>query len=101
MDFEQISGTSDIPNKADNIITVIREYDEEKLKQGISGRIQVSKNRYWSELPIVKTHYDTETGMLLEIEDEVGDYLAYSFGFEKYLKEKGEWEELGRIRHEE
>ena len=101
MDFEQISGTSDIPNKADNIVTVIREYDEEKLKQGISGRIQVSKNRYWSELPIVKTHYDTETGMLLEIEDEAGDYLAYSFGFEKYLKEKGEWEELGRIRHEE
>ena len=43
MDFEQISGTSDLYNKADNIITVIREYDTDKVNQGINGKIAVLK----------------------------------------------------------
>lgn len=100
MDFEQISGTSDMANKADNIITVIREYDDEKLREGVSGRIQVIKNRYWSDLPVVKTHYDAETRMLLEIEDSTGEYLAYSFGFEKFLSNSGCWDDVGRVINE-
>jgi len=96
MNFEQISGTSDLANKADNIIAIIREYDEDKLKEGLNGRIQVSKNRYWSDLPIVKVHYDAETRMLLEVEDETGQYVAYNFGFEKFLTDNGDWEDLGK-----
>lgn len=79
MDFEQISGTSDMYNKADNIISVTREYDEEKIAEGINGYIGLLKNRYYPELPIVETNYDTETGLLLE-RNEAGDVLAYNFG---------------------
>lgn len=97
MDFEQISGTNDIPNKADNIISVIREYDEDKLREGIDGRIQLIKNRYWSDLLTVNTHYDAETKMLLEIEDETKECIAYNFGFERFLANESGWEDIGRV----
>ena len=82
MDFEQISGTSDLYNKADNIISVIREYEEDKKALGINGRICVLKNRYYQELPIVNTFYDTETGLLLQREDS-GDVLSYAFNWDE------------------
>ena len=78
MDFEQISGTSDMYNKADNIIAVNREYDEDKISQGINGYLQVLKNRYYSELPNIETFYDAETGLILE-RDEQGNVLSYVF----------------------
>lgn len=77
MDFEQISGTSDLYNKADNIITVIREYGQEKINQGINGKIAVLKNRYFKDLPKVEIHFDEETGLLLEIQE--GNIIAYNF----------------------
>lgn len=82
MDFEQISGTSDLYNKSDNIITVIREYDESKIASGINGKIRVLKNRYFSDLPSIDTYFDKETGLLLE-RDEQGTVLAYSFNWDK------------------
>lgn len=81
MDFEQISGTSDLYNKADNIITVIREYDEDKKSQGINGTIKVLKNRYFTDLPSIETYFDKETGLLLEREEE-GSILAYNFNWD-------------------
>lgn len=80
MDFEQISGTSDLYNKADNIITVIREYDEDKVSQGINGKIKVLKNRYFADLPSIETFFDKETGLLLE-RGEDGSILAYNFNW--------------------
>ncbi|MPM13373.1 DNA primase [bioreactor metagenome] len=82
MDFEQISGTSDLYNKADNIITVIRLYDEEQLSEGIDGKINVLKNRYFSDLPSIDTYFDKETGLLLERKDD-GTVLAYNFNWDK------------------
>jgi len=78
MEFEQISGTSDMYNKADNIIAVNREYDEEINSQGINGYLQVLKNRYYSELPNIETYYDNETGLILE-RNQQGDVLSYVF----------------------
>ena len=86
MDFDQISGTQDLANKADNILSVKRNYDEEDLIQGYDGEIEVLKNRYFSELPKVKTHFDKETGMLLEIDNKTGNYMAYSLKWKQYLK---------------
>jgi len=86
MEFEQISGTLDLPNKADNIISIKREYDEEKLNQGINGTIKILKNRYFPDLPEIEVHYDEETGLLLEIDKNTRDYLAYTFGWMRYLK---------------
>lgn len=77
MDFEQISGTSDLYNKADNIITVIREYKEEEINKGINGKVAVLKNRYFKDLPKVDIHFDEETGLLLEVQD--GNIIGYSF----------------------
>lgn len=83
MDFEQISGTSDLPNKADNVISVIREYDETKIQQGINGKIAVLKNRYYTQLPFCNIHFEEETGQLMEIKGE--DCIVYKFNIEKYM----------------
>ncbi len=86
LEVEQISGTSDLYNKADNIIAVIREYDEDKTKLGINGRIALLKNRYYPDLIKCDTHFDHETGLLLEIKDN--EPMAYMFNWEKYLDEE-------------
>lgn len=85
MDFEQISGSSDLYNKADVILSVKRNYDEEKIERGIDGKISVLKNRYYSDLISVDTHYDPETGLILEIDNLTGEYLGYGFRWKQYL----------------
>jgi KaiC/GvpD/RAD55 family RecA-like ATPase len=82
-DVEHIAGTSDLYNKADNIIAVIREHREEKILEGINGKIKLLKNRYYSNLIEIKTHFDTTTGLLLEIKD--GQPIAYEFNWTDYL----------------
>ena len=88
MDFEQISGTSDLPNKADNVIAVIRDYKEENILQGINGKIAVIKNRYFPELPKVNIHFEQETGLLLEIDEEKNTYVGYCFKWMQHLESK-------------
>lgn len=85
MDFEQISGTQDLPNKADNIIVVRKEHDKETRATGVSGDITVVKNRYFPDLPKVKIHYEEETGLLLEIDEKTNQFLAYNFGWRQYM----------------
>ena len=85
MDFEQISGSSDISNKADNIISVIREYDKEEINQGVNGKICVLKNRYYPENPICSIHFEIETGLLLEINEQTNKVSTYNFQWKKYL----------------
>jgi twinkle protein len=87
LDFEQISGSSDLYNKADVILAVKRNYDEEKLEKGIDGKISVLKNRYYPDLISIDTHYDPETGLILEIDKTTGDYLSYSFSWRQHLME--------------
>jgi DNA primase len=64
MDFEQISGTSDIANKADTIINVIRVKDP---VDNVTCKIQVLKNRDWSELPVINCVYDYTTNTYAEV----------------------------------
>lgn len=85
MDFEQISGSADLYNKADLVIAVSREYEQEKIAQGVNGRIAILKNRYFSELTAINTHFDKETGLLLEIEEATGNFLGYAFKWQKFL----------------
>ena len=87
MDFEQISGSSDISNKADNIISVIREYDPAEIAAGVSGKICVLKNRYYSDLSSCNVHFEEETGLLLEIDYGTNKALAYKFHWNRHLKE--------------
>jgi twinkle protein len=93
LDLEHIAGTMDIPNKADNVISVIREYDEAKKAQGINGQLAVVKNRYYTDLPSCNIMFDSETGLLLELCD--GKCEAYKFNWERYLNDKDkEWHEI-------
>lgn len=82
MDMEQISGSSDLYNKADNVIAVKREYDEEKQEEGVNGKISVIKNRDFEDLPSVETHFDKETGLLLEIEEKTSEIIGYTFNWD-------------------
>lgn len=83
LDVEQISGSSDLYNKADNIISVIREYKEEVKARGISGHMELLKNRYYSDLPKIDTYFDPETGLLLELNN--GEATAYRFNWENFI----------------
>lgn len=82
MDIENISGTMDIGNKADNIIAISRNNDEGSTHD---GQIKVLKNRYFSELPEVNTHFEKETGLILEINDQDNSFNAYNFNWKKHL----------------
>jgi replicative DNA helicase len=84
MDSEQISGTSDLANKADNVITVVREYDDNILEAGINGYIQVVKNRGFSNLPKVSVHFEESTGLLLEINLDESEIIGYSFRWKSH-----------------
>ena len=92
LELEQISGTMDLGNKADNVISVIREYDESKIAQGINGSISVIKNRYFPEIVTTETHYEKETGLLLEIDEKTTELKGYSFGWQKHLKDAGKYD---------
>lgn len=83
LEVEQIAGTSDLGNKADNIIAIRREYDSSSIHLGINAYIQVIKNRAYSDLPKVKIHLDKETSMLLEINEETSECERYSFRWNK------------------
>lgn len=93
MEFEQISGSSDISNKADNIIVITREYDE----SGIDGYAEILKNRYYTDLTKVALKYDKETGLLLELDEDAGTAKRYTFSIDpkdaasRIVKEEIPW----------
>lgn len=87
MVFEQISGSSDLYNKADNIIAVRKEQDEDKKAQGINGYISVIKNRYYSDNPTIEVNFHEDTALLLEI-SEARELLLYNFNWKgEYVPE--------------
>ena len=83
LEFEMISGSSDMANKSDNILAVTREYDADKIAQGINGYCEVLKNRYFTDLKKVLLHFDKETGMLLEMNAESGAWFQYRFDLQR------------------
>lgn len=66
MEFEQIAGSSDLANKADNILFVRREFDPLEIAGGNHGSVRVLKNRYHSDLPEAPIYFDPDTGTLCE-----------------------------------
>lgn len=82
--MEHIAGSSDLYNKADFVLHVAREDNEEQLSLGINGCISVKKNRDFPERPECELYFDEKTGMLLERKE--GRAQAYRFNWEKYLE---------------
>lgn len=79
---DDISGTLDIPNKADNIIWVLKSNEDQKL-DGIDGFVKITKNKKWGETVTIKTYFDKETNSLSEIKD--GKSKVNKFDIERYL----------------
>ncbi len=86
-DLEQISGASELYNKADNVIVVTREYCEEKKGLGIDGKISVLKNRDFQDLPTISVHYDEDTELLLEMDEKTGETIGYVFNWDTDIPE--------------
>lgn len=82
MEIEDISGTQDLGNKADNIILVKRNYKVDGINWE-HGYISVLKNRYYSELPTVDVYLDEDTNMLLEVDASTKQIPACSFNWLK------------------
>ncbi len=96
MTFEQVSGSLDIVNKADNIIEVMRHYPGEGDPPGSpDAYITILKNRYFSDgvnrhIPL---HYDIETGLLLEINSR-GNAERYTFDLKRTKQEPEGFREI-------
>lgn len=85
MDFEGISGAGELSQKADNIIAVRKSHDEAKEKEGISGYVEILKNRKKPFCIEVETNFDIETGFLNEYDSKTGKKVMYKFSWDKYL----------------
>lgn len=86
LDAYQISGTSDLPNLADNIVSIEKIDDEELLRQGIHGRIHLLKNRHYGTLKTVDVFFDKQTTLFVEINDSTEELKHKKLSWEKYLK---------------
>jgi len=88
IDMEDISGTMDLPNKADVILGVVRYYDgDTKFLEGVDNQIQVIKNRDWSDLPKVDCKFNSETGSYLEMKK--GEVIGIpNDSWKKYIGKK-------------
>src|SRR6056297_3716181 len=67
MEMEQVSGSSDIYNAADIVISVVRNYKKKLLKNGIDGKGQLLKNREESGLLDTNFHFDKSRTLYFEI----------------------------------
>lgn len=86
MAFEKISGSSDIYNKADVILNVIRvpETDTMALSRGVTAKIQIAKNRDYSDIKTIDCVFDLKTNTFMEFRD--GEILNNVVtGWKKYL----------------
>ena len=86
VEIEHISGTSDLGNKADNVITIIREYEEDEIENGVDGRIELQKNRYYPQLPKIKIKFDTERKIYQEISKD-GAVVERFIKWKQYLSD--------------
>lgn len=84
MDFEQISGTSDIPNKADVILNVIRVAKDDVVA-GVTSKIQVAKNRDWPDLPMVDCAFCAQTFTFAEVVEGAA-IRPLEISWEKYIQ---------------
>lgn len=87
MAYEHLSGSSDLFNKADNILVVRKATDKDKERHGpaVDALIDIEKNRYnRGILRTTTAKFDTATGGLLEI-GPGGKPIAKRYDITKYL----------------
>lgn len=85
MEFEAISGAGELSQKADNIICVRKAHDEKKEKEGISGHVEILKNRRKPFCIGIDTYFDANTGFLNEIDKDTRNVKTYTFSWTNHL----------------
>jgi DNA primase len=86
MDFEHISGSGDISNKADVILAVVRYKEgDDKYKENVENQIQVLKNRDWSELPYVDCQFNPDTYTYAELDINKKPLSNIACGWKRFM----------------
>ena len=84
MEFEFINGSSDLANKADNIL-VVRKNHEKAGPTDPDGWIDIEKNRIWGTLKSVMTYFDSKNRSLAEIDGTSRKIKVQRFDLERYF----------------
>lgn len=84
MDFEFINGSSDLANKADNVL-VVRKNHEKMGSTDSDGWIDIEKNRIWGTLRSVMTYFDAGNRSLAEIDPTSRRIKAQRFDIERFM----------------
>lgn len=103
-----VSGSGDITNRADNVVSVHRFSEKEKSEpeyeeyKGCSGLVQIFKNRFYGTQDIeIGVGFDELSKRFYGIKDEIGPNKKYQWV--NYLGEKptrdiaASWEDMGRV----
>lgn len=57
-DADDVSGTGDITNRADNVFAMSRLSDEDALKEDCQTMLYILKNRDFGETGVIKLNFD-------------------------------------------
>lgn len=82
-DNDFISGSGDLPNKADNVIFVTKG-DEDDKSNNIDGYIHITKNKKWGTLLKMPVHFEKDTEGFAEIKD--GNAILHKIDISKFIK---------------
>lgn len=88
LEKEDISGSNNIPNKADVIISVERQYKDDR---DCDTKLRLLKDREEGRYKVVKLLFQESTKRLLEIEGN--DVKTIEYGWKQYLP-KQDWYEI-------
>lgn len=88
MEFEEISGASELSQKADNVIFVRKAHDPDLEAKGISGYVTILKNRKKPFTLKTETQFDFDTGFINEFNSATGNIVQYQFSWLKYYQEE-------------
>ena len=85
LEFEHISGSSDLYNKADIVLTIRRATEDDLTKnRHVNGWIGIVKNRRWGKLKQVQINFDHETKSFSEI-DETGRVQRRRYDLQRFM----------------
>jgi KaiC/GvpD/RAD55 family RecA-like ATPase len=85
LDAYQISGTSDLANLADNIISVEKVVEEDFSTSQLNGKIHLLKNRHYGEIKTVNVFFDKETTLFIEINEKTEQLETKKLSWRKYI----------------
>jgi twinkle protein len=77
---ENVSGSGDITNRADNVFSIDRMTDEEKMKAGFDTKLTILKNRSEGVQNVeIGLMFDQESKRFYQRSDTVGAYKMYGW----------------------